>query len=240
VSGPRVVEGWHGERYGKPLVRTREYVEVLRKAFAGERVVLEGEHYRIPYDGPGATGLGVALKPSVRPRADLPIYLAAIGPRNVRLTAEIADGLLPVFMSPERWKAGFGDDLAGVDLDRFEIAPTVQVVVGDDLDACRNRVRPLLGLYIGGMGPRGRNFYNDLVRRYGFEADAERIQDLYLDGHRKEAVAAVPDGLVDEVALVGSPERIADRLAVWRESPASTLILVPTRREDVDTVAALV
>jgi F420-dependent oxidoreductase-like protein len=240
MSGPRVVEGWHGDRYGKPLARTREAVGILRRTFAGERVVHEGEHYRIPYDGPGATGLGAALKSSAQPRPDIPIYIAAIGPNNVRQTAELADGLIPVFMSPEKWRDGFGDDLSGVDLGRFDVAPTVSVVSGDDLDACRDRVRPMLGLYIGGMGAKGRNFYTDLFCRYGYEADAEKIQQLYLDGHRREAVAAVPDALIDEVALVGSADRIADRLAAWRASCASTLILIPTRREDVDLVASLV
>jgi F420-dependent oxidoreductase-like protein len=240
MSGPRVVEGWHGDRYGKPLARTREAVAILRQTFAGERVVHEGEHYRVPYDGPGATGLGVALRSSAKPRPDLPIYIAAIGPKNIRQTTEIADGLIPVFMSPEKWRDGFGDDLSTVDLAAFDVAPTVSVVSGDDLAACRDRVRPMLGLYIGGMGARGKNFYNDLVCRYGYEGDARKIQDLYLDGHRKDAVAAVPDALIDEVALVGSAERIADRLAAWRSSCATTLILIPTRRDDVDLVASLV
>ena len=158
VSGPRVVEGWHGERYGKPLGRTREYVSIIRQAVAGDRVVHSGEHYQIPYGGADATGLGRPLRSSAPACADLPIYLAAIGPRNIRQTVDIADGLLPVFMSPTKWRSGFGTDLDDVDLAHFDIAPTVQIVIGDDLQACRDRVRPLLGLYIGGMGERGKNF----------------------------------------------------------------------------------
>ena len=203
TSGPQVVEGWHGEAWGKPLGKTREYVEIVRKALRREIVAHEGEHYRIPYAGPDATGLGKPLKLMLRPlRADVPIYLAAIGPRNVALAAEIADGWLPVFVAPERFDDAFGESLAGA-RDGFEIAPTVSVLVGDDVQALRDALKPHLALYVGGMGAKGTNFYNALMRRYGWEAEAERIQELYLAGSQREAIAAVPDELVDAVALVG-------------------------------------
>jgi F420-dependent oxidoreductase-like protein len=225
TSGPQVVEGWHGQPWGKPLTRTREYVAIVRAALRREMVEFHGEEYEVPYAGAGATGLGKPLKLMLRPlRAEIPIYLAALSPRNVRLTFEIADGWLPIYFSPEKARTTFGfADRAG-----FEVAPSVQVVVTDDVGAGRDLVRPTLGLYIGGMGARGANFYNALVRRYGYEAEAERIQALYLDGRQRDAIAAVPDALVDEVALVGPRDRIADRLEAWRASGATTL-LVGTR-----------
>jgi F420-dependent oxidoreductase-like protein len=225
TSGPQVVEGWHGQPWGKPLTRTREYVAIVRAALRRETVEFHGEEYDVPYSGTGATDLGKPLKLMLRPlRAEIPIYLAALSPRNVRLTFEIADGWLPIYFSPEKARTTFGfEDRAG-----FEVAPSVQVVVTDDVGAGRDLVRPTLGLYIGGMGARGANFYNALVRRYGYEAEAERIQALYLDGKQRDAIAAVPDALVDEVALVGPRDRIADRLEAWRASGATTL-LVGTR-----------
>jgi F420-dependent oxidoreductase-like protein len=232
LSGPQVVEGWHGVAYGKPLGRTREYVEIVRKAIAREAPLeFQGEHYQIPYQGDDATGLGKPLKSILHPVRDrIPIYLAAIGPRNVALTAEIADGWLPIFYSPER-EAIFLEHLdggfasAGRTADDFDIAASVMVAAGDDVAACRDQLRPFLALYIGGMGARDKNFYNDLARRYGFEEAAATIQDLYLDGRKDEAAAAVPDELVDEVALVGPVERIVDRLAAWKESRVGTMIL---------------
>ena len=240
TSGPQVVEGWHGEPWGKPLVKTREYVEIVRAALRREVVEHYGEHYRIPYDGPGATGLGKPLKLMLRPRrADIPIFLAAIGPRNVALAAEIADGWLPVFLSPERFADAFGPSLAGA-REGFEIAATASVLVGDDLDALRDALKPHLALYVGGMGARGKNFYNALVRRYGWEAEAERIQELYLDGKRREAAAAVPDELVDAVSLVGPKERIRERLDAWRETPVTTLIVGSPQSEALRVLAELV
>jgi F420-dependent oxidoreductase-like protein len=240
TSGPQVVEGWHGQPWGKPLAKTREYVEIVRTALRREVVEHAGEHYRIPYDGPGATGLGKPLKLMVRPlRAEIPIYLAAIGPRNVALAAEIADGWLPVFVHPERFDDAFGESLAGA-RPGFEIAATVSVLVGDDVEALRDALRPHLALYVGGMGAKGRNFYNALVRRYGFEAEAERIQELYLSGHRREAIAAVPDDLVDAVSLVGPKERIRDRLDAWRETPVTTLVVGSPQPEALQTLAELV
>jgi len=221
TSGPQVVEGWHGEAWGKPLARTREYVEIVRKALRRELVEHHGEHYEIPYSGPGATGLGKPLKLMMRPlRSEIPIYLAALGPKNVQLAFEVADGWIPIFFSPERAREVFGFESRV----SFDVAPTVHVVVTDDLEAGRDWIKPILALYVGGMGARGSNFYNSLVARYGYEDEAKRIQELYLDGKQREAIAAVPDALVDDVALVGPRERIADRLAAWRESGATTLI----------------
>jgi len=239
TSGPQVVEGWHGQPWGKPLGKTREYVEIVRAALRRELVEHAGEHYRIPWDGPGSTGLGKPLKLMLRPlRAEIPIYLAALGPRNVALAAEIADGWLPLFVVPERFDAAFGASLAGAPAG-FEIAATASVLVGDDLPALLEALRPHVALYVGGMGAKGRNFYNALVRRYGWEAEAERIQELYLAGRHREAIAAVPDGLVDAVSLVGPKERIADRLAAWRETPVTTLVLGTTQLEALRTLAEL-
>jgi F420-dependent oxidoreductase-like protein len=239
TSGPQVVEGWHGEPWGKPLGKTREYIEIVRTALRREVVAHEGEHYRIPYDGPGATGLGKPLKMMMRPlRHDIPIYLAAIGPKNVALAAEIADGWLPIFVDPERFDAAFGPSIAGA-REGFEIAATVSVLVGDDVDALRDALKPYIALYVGGMGAKGKNFYNALVRRYGWEAEAERIQELYLGGQQRDAIAAVPNELVDALALVGPKERIRDRLAAWRETPVTTLVVGSPQPEALDVLAEL-
>jgi F420-dependent oxidoreductase-like protein len=239
TSGPQVVEGWHGQPWGKPLTKTREYVEIVRAALRRDVVEHQGEHYRIPWDGPGATGLGKPLKLMLRPlRADIPIYLAALGPKNVALAAEIADGWLPIFVAPERFDDAFGASLAAAP-DGFEIAATSSVLVGDDVAALRDALRPHIALYVGGMGAKGRNFYNSLVRRYGWEDEAERIQELYLSGKQREAIAAVPDELVDAVSLVGPKERIAERLEAWRETPVTTLVLGTTQPEALQTLAEL-
>jgi F420-dependent oxidoreductase-like protein len=250
ASGPQVSEGWHGDPYGKPLGKTREYVDIVRTILRREAPLEHhGEHYDIPYTGPGASGLGKPLKLIVHPlRADIPIYLAAIGPKNVALTAEIADGWLPIFFSPTRLRESYGESLDtgfaaagdGKSLDSFDIAPTVMVAVGDDVDALRSMVKPMLALYVGGMGARGKNFYNDLACRYGYEAAAKEIQDLYLDGKKAEATAAVPDDLVDEIALLGPRERIADRLDAWKESGITTLVVGAGQPEALRTMAELV
>ncbi|MCX6504554.1 MAG: LLM class F420-dependent oxidoreductase [Actinobacteria bacterium] len=250
LSGPQVVEGWHGQRYGKPLVKTREYVEIVREILRREKPLeYHGEHYDIPFTGEGATGLGKPLKLIVHPkRADLPIYIAAIGPKNVELAAEIADGWLPIFFSPYRLQetygaaldAGFAKAGGGKDLKSFDIAPTISVLIGDDLETLRGFVKPMAALYIGGMGARGKNFYNDLACRYGFEAEAKEIQDLYLDGKKAEATAAVPDDLVDEIALIGPRERIVDRLDAWKESGITTMILGSSQPEALRLMAELV
>jgi F420-dependent oxidoreductase-like protein len=226
TSGPQVVEGWHGEPFGKPLGRTREYVQIVRAAIRRELVQHQGAHYEIPYRGGDATGLGLPLKLMLRPlRTEIPVYLAAIGPRNVALAAEIADGWLPVWVSPEKLAGVFGESLASAK-PGFDVAAfAVPVAISDDLQAARDFVKPHLALYIGGMGAKGQNFYTTLVARYGYEREANEIQELYLGGKKMEAISAVPDALVDEVALVGDRDRIADRLEAWKESPVTTLLI---------------
>jgi F420-dependent oxidoreductase-like protein len=234
TSGPQVVEGWHGEPWGKPLARTREYVEIVRAALRRETLEYDGEHYQVPYRGPDATGLGKPLKLMARPpRAEIPIYLASLRRRSVELAAEIADGWLPIFFSPERARETFPVPFGR---DGLDIAPAVPAILSDDVESARDALKPYYALYIGGMGARGKNFYNELAREYGFEEAAQRIQDLFLDGKQRDAAAAVPDELVDELALVGPRERIAERLAAWRESGATTM-LVSTR--DAATLRAV-
>ncbi len=248
ASGPQVVEGWHGVAYGKPLGRAREYVAILRAIWQREKPLEhKGEHYQIPYAGPDATGLGKPLKSILHGRGDIPIYLAAIGPKNVALAAEIADGWLPVFFSPDRiaiyrpsLDAGFARAGGEKSLASFDLAPTVPIALGKDVAACRNLMKPQLALYIGGMGARGKNFYNDLACRYGYEEAARRIQDLYLNGKKAEAEAAVPDALADEIALCGPRERIRDQLAAYREAGVTTLICRTPQPEAVRMMAELV
>jgi F420-dependent oxidoreductase-like protein len=232
LSGPQVVEGWHGQPYGKPLAKTREYVGIVRQILARQQpLVHQGEHYQIPYQGADATGLGKPIKSILHGRADLPIYLAAIGPKNVELAAEIADGWLPIFFAPRHYstvfqasvEAGLAKAGQGKRLGDFDIAPTVQVVVGDEVDQCRAALKPMLALYVGGMGAQGKNFYHDLVCRYGYAEAADAIQSLYLQGKKQEASQTVPDALVDDVALCGPPSRIAELLTLWRSSPITTL-----------------
>ena len=232
LSGPQVVEGWHGSPYGAPLGKTREYVSIVRRILAREApLVHDGAHYQIPYRGADATGLGKPLKSIIHGRAEMPLYLAAIGPRNVALAAEIADGWLPIFFSPAHYEAayraaveaGLAKAGGGKSLADFDIAPSVTVVIEDDLEAARNQIKPALALYIGGMGAKGANFYYDLACRFGFEAAADAIQQRYLAGRKGEAIMAVPDALVDAVALVGSEARIRDRLGLWRDCPITTL-----------------
>jgi len=247
VSGPQVAEGWHGVAFGKPLARTREYVAIVRAIWAREKpLTFKGEHYQIPYSGPDATGLGKPLKSILHGRSDIPIYLAAIGPKNVALAAEIADGWLPSYFSPEHMSlhrealdTGFAR-AGGRSPVSFDIAPSVSVVVGDDVAACRNAVKPRLALYIGGMGARQKNFYNELACRYGYEAEAHRIQALYLEGRKEEAVLSVPDRLVDDVALCGPKERIRERLGAWKAAGVTTLICRTDRLEAIRTMAELV
>jgi len=248
VSGPQVVEGWHGQAFGKPLGKTREYVSIVRAILTREKPVSHtGEHYQVPYAGPGATGLGKPLRSILHPRPGIPIYLAAIGPKNVALAAEIGDGWLPVFFAPARMALfrtaldeGFARTSGGRRPDRFDIAPSVPVVLGSDIAACRAQVKRRVALYVGGMGARGRNFYHDLACRYGYEAAAARIQDLYLAGRKDEAALAVPDELVDEFALCGPRERIRERLPLWREAGVTTLICSTGQPEAVRLLAELV
>jgi F420-dependent oxidoreductase-like protein len=241
TTGPGVSEGWHGSPFTDPIGRTREYVELVRTMLRrNEPVRYAGEHYRLPAEG--GTGAGLALKLGVRPlRTEVPIYLGAIGERNVALAAEIADGWMPLLFAPERvdvfapaLEEGFAR--RGGRPERFDVAPMVWVAIGDHLDDCRNVVRPEVALYVGGMGPRSRNFYNRLVTRMGFEDAAARIAEAYLGGRRAEATAAVPDELVDEVALVGPIERVRDRLDRWREAGVTTIV---ARTTEVDQLRAL-
>ena len=230
TSGPQVAEGWHGVAFGKPLQRTREYVEIVRTILRREAPLeFHGEYYDVPVQG--GTGLGKPLKTIVHPlRADVPVYLAAIGPNNIALTAEIADGWLPTFYAPAHadvFEPSLKEGLARAGRDRssLDVAPFVPLFVGSDLQACRDLVKPILALYVGGMGARGKNFYNELVQRYGYEEAAATIQDLYLDGQKAEAMAAVPDSLVDDVALVGPVDRIRDQLAMWKDAGVDTIIV---------------
>jgi F420-dependent oxidoreductase-like protein len=228
-SGPQVAEGWHGQRFGKQLQRTREYVAVVRMALARERVEFRGETLELPLpDGPGK-----ALKLTISPVQDrIPVYLAAIGPKNTTLAGEIADGWIPTLFSPEhvselRPLLQEGADRVGRTLDDFDIAPTVNVFVTEDLEGARNAMRPFIALYVGGMGSRKQNFYNQLIQRYGFESEAKQIQDLYLGGKREEAMAAIPDALIDSVSLCGPPEVVRERLAVYRDAGVGTLGVTP-------------
>ncbi|MCX6370859.1 MAG: LLM class F420-dependent oxidoreductase [Solirubrobacterales bacterium] len=239
-SGPQVSEGWHGVRFGKQLARTRDYVAVLRMALARERLEYSGETLELPLpDGPGK-----ALKLTIGTVQDqVPIYIAAIGPKNTQLTGEIADGVIPTLFSPEHVavmrdelqigvdRAGNGKTLADID-----IAPTVQVYVSDNLEDARNLMRPFIGLYVGGMGSREQNFYNQLVRRYGFEDAAQEVQDLYLDGKKDEAMAALPDELIDMVAICGPADHVRERIAAYRDAGVGTLGVSPvafTREERI-------
>ncbi len=239
-SGPQVSEGWHGVRFGKQLARTRDYVAVLRMALARERVEYTGETMELPLpDGPGK-----ALKLTIGTvQEQIPIYIAAIGPKNTQLTGEIADGVIPTLFSPEHVsvmrdelqigvdRAGNGKTLADID-----IAPTVQVYVSDNMEDARNLMRPFIGLYVGGMGSREQNFYNQLVRRYGFEDAAQEVQDLYLDGKKEEAMAALPDELIDMVSICGPADHVRERIAAYRDAGVGTLGVSPvafTREERI-------
>jgi F420-dependent oxidoreductase-like protein len=241
-SGPQVAEGWHGQRFGGQLARTREYVTILRKALARERLEFSGDTYTLPLpDGPGK-----ALKLMITPVQErIPIYLAAIGPKNTQLAGEIADGWLPTFFSPEhvgqfRSLLEEGASRAGRTLDEsFDIAPNVSLCIDDDVDRARDALRPFLALYVGGMGSRKQNFYNALVRRYGFEEAADEVQELYLAGKKDEAAAALPAELIDITALCGTREVIADRLATYRDAGVGTLIVTPWAQDAEERLAAI-
>lgn len=247
ASGPQVAEGWHGQRFGRQLQRTREYVAVVRMALARERVAYRGETLELPLpDGPGKP-----LKLMISPVQErLPIYLAAIGPKNTQLAGEIADGWIPTLFSPEhvttfRALLQEGADRAGRSLEDFDIAPTVNAYVSDDREAARNLMRPFLALYVGGMGSRKQNFYNQLIQRYGYEDAAREIQDLYLDGKKDEAAAAIPDEMIDQVSLCGPREVVRERLGAFRDAGVGTLMITPmafTAQDRIDqlrTVAEL-
>jgi F420-dependent oxidoreductase-like protein len=241
-SGPQVSEGWHGVRFARQLARTRDYVAAVRMALARERLAYEGETLVLPLpDGPGK-----ALKLTIGPvQARIPIFIAAIGPKNTQLAGEIADGVIPTLFSPEH-VAVMRDELAvgvarteGKTLDDVEIAPSVQVYVGDDWEEARNLMRPFLALYIGGMGSREKNFYNALVRRYGFEDAAQEVQDLYLGGDKDGAMAALPEDLIDAVSICGPKEHVRERLAAYREAGVGTLGVTPMAWTREDRIAQL-
>lgn len=248
-SGPQVVEGWHGLPYGKPMKRMREYVSIIRQILAREGALEhQGEHYQIPNTGDGTTGLGKPLKSILHGDPNLPIYTAAIAPAGIRLSAEIADGFFPIWMNPERFdlfedslNEGFAKAGNSKSLENYDVAPFVSVVMGDDLEACRIPVKQSMALYIGGMGARDQNFYNDYCKRLGYPDAAAEIQDLFLGGKRAEAVAAVPDKLVDEVALVGPKERILDRLDAWKEAGkkkhVGSMLVGKTSKETLQVLA---
>ena len=232
ASGPQVVEGWYGDDYARPLARTREYVEIIRQVLAREAPVeYKGNRYQLP--NPAGTGFGKPLKSIVHPlRADLPIYLAAEGPKNVALSAEIADGWLPMFYAPrvdgfyrEALAKGFARPEARHTADDFEVACHVPIIIADDIEAAASFYRPALALYIGGMGAKEVNFHNEVFVRMGYVDAAQQIQALYLEGRKDEAAAAVPLELVQDVALIGPKEKIRDDLEKWRESTVSTMIV---------------
>ncbi len=225
VSGPQVVEGWYGQPFSKPLSRTREYIDIIRQVMRRERPVKnDGPHYPLPYYGEGSWGMGKPLKPITHPlRADMPIYLGAEGPKNVALAAELCDGWIPLWYSPYREDV-YADSLKHAP-DDFDVVQGVTVAVTDDLESAFDALRPMLGFYIGGMGSKDRNFHKELLGRMGFPDEAQKIQDLFLAGNRAEAIAAVPNEFIDEIALIGSKERIRDRLQAWRDSRVTTMLL---------------
>jgi F420-dependent oxidoreductase-like protein len=242
VSGPQVVEGWYGQPFAKPLARTREYIHIVRQVLARETPVHNpGPHYPIPYpeDAPGSWGLGKPLKPITHPlRADVPIFLGAEGPKNVAMAAEICDGWFPLYYSPLREDV-YADAIARRK-GGFEIVYPMQMHITDDLEAGRLEVKQNLALYVGGMGSRDRNFHNQLIGRLGFAEAAKQIQDLYLDGKKAEAVAAVPDGLVDEIALIGPKDQLKERMAAWEESAITGLLVWPKTDADLGAFAELI
>jgi F420-dependent oxidoreductase-like protein len=235
ASGPQVVEGWYGQPYPKPLARTREYLRILRDVMAREApVAFEGEFYQLPYRGDGSSGLGKPLTSTVHPlRRSVPIYLAAEGPKNVELSAELADGWLPFLFSPrentfyaDRLAAGFAKrDARAMPIDDFEVAASVPLVIDDDIERAADSLRPMFALYIGGMGAKGANFHRNVIDRLGYAQEADVIQEHFLAGRKADAVAAVPTRMVEEIALIGPVEKIRDDLAAWEESVVTTLLV---------------
>lgn len=232
LSGPQVVEGWHGQPYDKPVARLREYVQILRKIWAREEPVeLNGKAYQVPYRGPDATGLGKPLKSILHGR-QLPIYLATMQPLSIRTTAELADGWLPIWFAPQHMdmfrppiEEGFKRAGNGKSWKDFEIAAGCTVIIGDDVRACLAQMKPNLALYVGGMGAKNKNFHNEMVSRYGYGEIAAHIQDLYLSGRKQEAIAAVPDELCDELSLCGPEARIRQRYKAWQECGVTTMLV---------------
>jgi len=240
VSGPQVVEGWYGQPFGKPLARTREYIGIIRKVLAREEPVTnDGPHYPLPFRGEGSWGLGKPLRSITHPlRADVPIFMGAEGPKNVALAAEIADGWLPLYYSPDRPEV-YAESLKGAK-PGFEIAQMVITNIADDVATGLMPVKAMLGFYIGGMGAKKRNFHMELMSRMGYEAEAHKIQELFLAGKRGEAIAAVPDAFADEISLVGPVDRIKDRVQAWRETPVTTLLMTAQDKAMLGRLADLI
>jgi F420-dependent oxidoreductase-like protein len=250
-SGPQVVEGWYGASYAKPLTRLREYIEIMNKVFAREApLTYDGQIYQLPYKGADATGLGKPLKSILHADRRIPIYTASLQHKSVVQSAELCDGFFPLWLNPEKpelFEAWINEGLAkvpGKTLADFDIAPTVGVMLGDDVEQCRNALKPMFALYIGGMGARGKNFYTDFAGRLGYADAAKKIQDLYLDGKKAEAIAAVPDQLVDDVSLLGPKERIQERLKAWiaagKKNQVGTMILGHAQPEALRVIAEAV
>jgi len=246
LSGPQVVEGWHGVPYGRPAARMREYVEILRAIWAREEPVsYQGQEYQMPYTGPGATGLGKPLKSILHGR-QLPVYLATMGPVNIRTTAELGDGWLPIWFSPQRMgmfrphlEEGFRRAGNGKSWEDFDIVAGCTVAVGDDVKMLLAMQKPMLALYMGGMGAREKNFHNEMAIRYGYGDAAARIQELYLAGRKAEAAQAVPDELCDEMSLVGPVERIAERYRSWEDAGVTTMLVQAMQPEALRLMADL-
>ena len=249
ASGPQVVEGWHGVPYGKPVTRTKEYIQIMRQIMGREGPVeFDGKMYQMPVKGEGTTGLGKPLKSILEGAPDIPIYTASITPAGLRCAGEVADGVFPVWMDPEKYgilgehiEAGFAKAGNGKSLDDFDIAPFVMVALNDDLDAAFDSLRPWLALYIGGMGAKGKNFYNDYATRLGYGDVAERIQDLYLAGEKDEATALVPNELLDAVSLIGPADRVRERLQPWKEAgkrgEVGSMLLSVANQEILELIA---
>ena len=248
ASGPQVVEGWHGVAYGRPVTRIKEYVAIVKKIMAREGPVeYKGYHYNLPYTGSDSTGLGKPLKSILQADTSIPIYTASITPKGMEGSAEVADGVFPIWMNPERYDV-FAESIdkglkkAGKTLMEYDIAPFVTCILGDDVEACRMPIKVNMALYIGGMGARDKNFYNNYAKALGFEDAAVKIQDLYLAGKRDEAAAAVPDELVDAVHLVGPKERIIERLKAWKqagiEGHVSSMLIGAGQPEALELIAA--
>jgi F420-dependent oxidoreductase-like protein len=240
VSGPQVVEGWYGQPFSKPLARTREYIDIVRQVLRREGPVTnDGPHYPLPYTGEGAWGMGKGLRSITHPlRPDVPIFMGAEGPKNVALCAEIADGWLPLYYSPFRPEV-YADSLKAAK-PGFEICAGVLLNVCDDVKEGLMPMKATIGFYIGGMGSKKRNFHKELMSRMGFEAEADKIQELFMEGKRGEAIAMVPDEFCDEISLVGPIDRIRDRLSAWRETPVTTLLVMTHDKSMMRTAAEVV
>lgn len=250
-SGPQVVEGWHGLPYTKPITRAKEYIDIMRGIFRRESpMTYDGDIYQLPYQGADGTGLGKPLKSILEASNSIPIYMASITPAGLTAAAQYADGVLPIFYSPAKYSAiqkdlekGFALAGNGKSLDNFDIAPLIPVVLGDDLDGCRSFIKAHIALYVGGMGSVKKNFYNDYVKKLGYEEEAVRIQQLYLNGDKEQAIALVPNELVDEIAFVGPKERMRDKAQDWKKASAEhklgTVLLGIMQDEAIELMAEL-